>query len=80
MHDPHLEVLAVDAFADVGADDAGLEALTVLLEAAGLLAVAALVVPRLDARHHIVLRSGGMECSSHAAMREGDLLVQGAKQ
>jgi len=58
VHDLHLEVLAVDAFADVRADDAGLEALAILLEATGLLAVAALVVPRLDAGHHIVLRSG----------------------
>lgn len=41
----HLEVLAVDALAVVGAEDASLEAFTVLLEARGLLAVAALGVP-----------------------------------
>ena len=39
-----LEVLAVDALAVVGAEDGGLEALAVLLQAAALLAVAPLVV------------------------------------
>lgn len=41
---PHLEILAVNALAIVGAVDRGLEALAVLLQAAALLAVAALVV------------------------------------
>lgn len=45
----HLEVLAVDALAVVGAVDGGLETLAVLLQAAALLAVAALVVARCGA-------------------------------
>lgn len=45
----HLKILAVDALAVVGAEDGGLEALAVLLQAAALLAVAALVVARRGA-------------------------------
>ena len=52
---PHLKVFAVHAFAVLGAEDGGLEALAVLLEAEGLLAVAALVVAR-HRRVCIVLR------------------------
>ena len=44
--DARLKVLAVDALAVVGAEDGGLEALAILLQAAALLAVAPLVVAR----------------------------------
>ena len=40
----HLEILAVDAFAGLGAEDGGLEALAIFFETEGLFAIAALVV------------------------------------
>ncbi len=52
----HLKVLAVNAFAVVPAVDACLEALTVLLEAARLLAVAALVVASSTSHSPLLLQ------------------------
>lgn len=51
---PHLKVLAVNALAVVATVDACLEALAVFLQAARLLAVAALVVPGCS-RHEAFL-------------------------
>ena len=59
----HLIVLAVDALAVLGAEDGGLKALAIFLEAEGLLAVAALVVPR-HSSVCVVLLTETHECLS----------------